>query len=889
MLGLLSCSSSQELVGPDGTPVPERRASATRMLSAGEASFRAALVSQVRYELDFDFSSPDPAFTGKLGLTFDLSKAPGAKPLTLDFSGSEVSKLTVNDTEISENGFNGKFVVLPSKHLRLGTNRVTMSFKAPYSITGDGFYRFTDPVDQRVYAYSNFEPYAANLMFPGFDQPDLKGVFRTRVIAPKDWLVTHTTLEESVRFSGPNTQLWTFGETLPMSTYVFSITGGPFEVWKKTMKTASGPMPMRLLARKSLAKFVHFEEWLRITELGIRYFEKYFDYPYPYRKYDQILVPDFNPGAMENVANVTFTEYFVNRGKESASQREKLADVILHEMAHMWFGNLVTMRWWDDLWLNESFATYMASKALVEAKTPFRDAWTAFAGSKLGSYMEDELVTTHPISTAVPDTEVAFTNFDAITYGKGASVMKQLAFYLGENEFRDGMRKYFKQFAYSNTRAVDFMNSMEAASGKDLSKWSDRWIHTAGLNSVETKLECLNGKITQLELRQKSPNTEVPLRTHKLIVGLLSVGKDGKLRAVTKLPALLEESANVKEAIGLACPALVFPNYEDHAYVKVRLGEHDIATLQKSLSQVSDATTRSQLWAILWQMTWNAELDVNTYADIVLAHAPHETDLRNSERAIQNLYGRRTYATSVLSYLPPGAKREAMGQRMEAAFEREWKRARPGSDTERMWLDAFLRAARTPAALESLAAALENPKGSNPRGRLARLLDQDRRWVAMFTLSRRGHPRAGALRAAELKRDSSQDGKMEATSSEAANPQPENKAAFFKKLTEPNSLTITEAGAITGGLFPAEDKALQEPYAEAYFAALPNIYKERSPEYARLYMAHLMPVLCTPENETRLKKFSGNTKIKNPALQRELLEAIETEQRCLRIRKRLSA
>ncbi|TPW20554.1 MAG: aminopeptidase N, partial [Elusimicrobia bacterium] len=397
---------------------------AVKGLSREEAAARAARVSDAAYRLQFVVGFDEKEFTGVTDISFNLKGAPA--PLTVDFGEGLPRKVTANGADTAFD-YNGHFLTLPPSALRKGANTVRIEYSHPYSATGSGLYRFKDPADGLVYLYSDFEPFDANLMFPCFDQPDIKAGYAVEVTAPEDWLVVSAARPERVLPAGPGARRWVFPMTKPFSTYVFSLHAGPYMEWRDDFQG----LPLGLYARRSLARFVDAEEWFTVTKQGMGFFNRYFDFPYPFGKYDQVLVPDFNSGAMENVGAVTFSERNAPRSRPTPAERLDRADVILHEMAHMWFGDLVTMAWWDDLWLNESFASYMSAVA-VDAATEFRDAWLDFnLGTKQWAYWEDQLVTTHPIEAVVPDTEVAFANFDGITYGKGASTLKQLAVLLG--------------------------------------------------------------------------------------------------------------------------------------------------------------------------------------------------------------------------------------------------------------------------------------------------------------------------------------------------------------------------------------------------------------------------------------------------------------------------
>ncbi|MCC7440834.1 MAG: aminopeptidase N, partial [Bdellovibrionales bacterium] len=489
-------------------------------LSKEEALYRSERVSDVRYELSFELertsteAGATPVFGGKAVVRFKL-KAP-AEGLTLDFVGGTQAAAVVNGTPLGEETYNGKFIALPAQALKVGENEAAVEFTHPYSSSGAGLYRFVDPEDKRVYVYTDFEPFDANQLFPCFDQPDLKATYLAEVSAPASWTVVSASRETEATDlpavegqKGEARKLWKFPVTSRFSTYIFPLHAGPYKIWtadEPATGTVEGEtIPLRLFARQSLARYVRPDDWFPATRQGFAFFQEYFASPYPFGKYDQLIVPDFNSGAMENVAAVTFSERYVKRGVPTRDDREGLAEVILHEMAHMWFGNLVTMKWWDDLWLNESFATFMAYLAAAEA-TEFTDIWQGFFDdTKQWAYWEDQLVTTHPIVAEVPDTSQAFANFDGITYGKGASALKQLSFLLSPPKFRDGVRAYMKKHAFQNTAMSDFMDSLSAASGTPLSGWTQSWLRTAGVNTISVDHACEGGKITRFLLTQSAP------------------------------------------------------------------------------------------------------------------------------------------------------------------------------------------------------------------------------------------------------------------------------------------------------------------------------------------------------------------------------------------------
>ena len=423
----------------------------------------------------------DPSHEPSHDLYKDLKEL--AQVIALDFEGGTIHSISINGAMVDPKELPGKHgsrydghrVYFNANELAAsGANRIEIGFSHPFATDGYGFERYRDPVDKQVYVYTNFEPYGAHRMFPCFDQPDLKASFELTVEAPEEWEVIANTMERDVS-TVDGRKSWAFPLSPVISPYVFALHAGPFQVWKQD---ANG-IPMRLFARRSLKPYIDPKDWFEPTKRGLEFYSGLFAYPYPYSKYDEIIAPDFTAGAMENVAAITFSERYISRSTPTTEDRRDIASVILHEMAHQWFGDLVTMKWWNGLWLNESFATFMSAKSLDEA-TDFQGSWLSFNRGKNNAYWEDQLVTTHPIEVPVSDTDQAESIFDGISYGKGASVLKQLMFYLGDDDFSEGLRRYFQKYALRNTTTHDFIKTLSEASGKDLAKWQKTWLQTSG-------------------------------------------------------------------------------------------------------------------------------------------------------------------------------------------------------------------------------------------------------------------------------------------------------------------------------------------------------------------------------------------------------------------------
>ena len=407
-------------------------------------------------------------------------------------------------------------------------NVVEIAYTNEYDHIGAGLHQFVDPEDGEEYLYTHFEPYDAHRLLPCFDQPDIKASLDLTVTAPSEWEVAANYPVVSSTDAGEGRTTHVFTETPRISTYLFAFIAGPYKRYEDTWSDAAGETSLGVLCRESIAPYFDPDEFFQVTRDGLTFFSEFFDFRYPFDKYDQVFVPEFNMGAMENVGCITFSERMIFRDPPTEIQRLNRAEVVLHEMAHMWFGDLVTMRWWNDLWLNESFATYMAYLAMEHATRWSESAWSAFhARMKAWAYEQDQLPTTHPIAGEVPDTDATFLNFDGITYGKGAAVLKQLVAFLGEDGFRDGMRDYFRTHAWGNTTLADFLAALERGSGRELGRWSEAWLETAGVNTIAPQWDVAEGAVNSFTIQQTAPSEHPTLRPHRTEIAVYDRSDSG--------------------------------------------------------------------------------------------------------------------------------------------------------------------------------------------------------------------------------------------------------------------------------------------------------------------------------------------------------------------------
>ncbi|MCX6128749.1 MAG: aminopeptidase N, partial [Proteobacteria bacterium] len=652
-------------------------AAANSLLRQSEAQLRKKQLDDIHYQLSLELPETDTPFSGQL--TIDFKFHAQGQPLRLDFSQGEVLSASIQAKPVKFS-YDGSAIYFDEKDLQSGvSNQVVVTYKHAYSKDGNGLYWFKDPVDAQVYTYTHFEPYEANKFFPCFDQPDLKATYQLTVKAPKSWTVVSASRETKILEAG-EARIWSFPPSLSFSTYLISMHAGPYKVWEDSHYR----IPLRIMARQSMAEFMPVEEWFAATRHGFDFFDKYLGYAYPFGKYDQVAVPDFNAGAMENVAAVTFSERFLVRGLRTKADVQGLAGTILHEMAHMWFGDLVTMQWWNDLWLNESFATYASTLAMAADKR-FPDTWLGFYRSKIGAYFADQLVSTHPIVSEVFDTDS--TSFDGITYGKGAAFLKQLNFYLGDEDFQKGLQIYFKQHAFKNTQLKDFIAAMERASRKDLQHFAEEWLQTAGLNTLSAKITCDKKRIKSFFLEQTAQPGQAILREHKTKVALYKLNR-GHLELIKESSVRYEGPLTAwPGAIGLACPDLVLPNQGDFDYVKVKLDRPSFQLASEHLQDLKQPMQRMMLWSAAADSLLDAEISLGDFSQFVARHLRVEKNyevLRSIEARLSRDY------LPYLQWIPDEALRNKLITEISGVYRGQMQSPDLNADIKKLSFEPYL-------------------------------------------------------------------------------------------------------------------------------------------------------------------------------------------------------
>ncbi|MDQ0633647.1 aminopeptidase N [Arthrobacter pascens] len=844
-------------------------------LTRAEARERAELIAVDSYDVSLDLTKGDTVFGTTTTVKF--TAVPGSFTF-IDAVTQTVHSVTLNGNSLDPATVSdGIRIQLPDL---AGTNELTIVADAPYMNTGEGLHRFVDPVDNEVYLYTQFEVPDSRRMFPVFEQPDLKATFRFTVTAPSHWDIisnspTPAPQEISAGDDGRSRRVWEFAPTPRLSSYVTALIAGPYQSVRSEVASSDGRViPLGVFARKSLMQYLDADNIFELTRQGFEFFEAQFGCPYPFEKYDQLFVPEFNAGAMENAGAVTILEGYVFRSKVTGAQIERRAITVLHELAHMWFGDLVTMRWWNDLWLNESFAEYMSHLAAVE-NTTFTSAWTTFASvEKSWAYRQDQLPTTHPIFAEINDLQDVEVNFDGITYAKGASVLRQLVAWVGPEQFMAGVREYFAKHGWQNTELSDLMVELEKASGRDLDQWGRLWLETAGVNTLTPELEVdAEGNLTSFAILQSAVEEWPTIRPHRLAVGFYNLNSDGKLERVHREELDVDgERTEVPALAGLAQPDLILVNDDDLAYAKVRLDEKSLATATAHLKDFNKSLPRTLVWNSAWDAARDGETPARRYVELILANVAAESD---SSVILVQL---RQLATTLNFYVAED-HREATAV---AAADRLWQMASAaagGSDAQLQFIKSFALLARSSSQLDTVAGLLEGLVTLD-----GLTVDQDLRWELLASLVAGG--RLGREQIdAELERDNTASGQNAAALAKAAIPTPEAKAAAWESIVVKGELSNALQGSAVNGFMRVLDRSLLEPYAEKYFEAVPGIVASRTHALAQQIVVGLYPaLLTTQETIDRTDGFLAALPAESAALRRMMLENRDGVARALRAR-----
>ena len=787
-----------------------------------EATERSAIIKVASYAIDLDLTTGAENFRVKTTVKFAGLK-PGATTY-IDCVGARVLSAKLNGADFDPR-FDGETIYLPAL---AAENILEIEHDGVYSNSGEGLHRFVDPADDEVYLYTQFETGDARRMYACFDQPDQKATFAISTITPDHWEIISNYAIESTKDLGSKKKFTQFATSQVISTYVTAIVAGAYTSVHDEYK-GEKTIPLGIYARKSFFKHVDAANIFEVTKQGFAYFEKTFGLAYPFGKYDQIAVAEYNWGAMENVGCVTFHEdVLIFRSKVTERNYVSRATTIHHEMAHMWFGDLVTMQWWNDLWLNESFAEW-ASYQSVSESTKYTEAWTEFNSlRKNWAYRVDQLTTTHPIATEMEDLDAVRTNFDGISYAKGASVLQQLVAHVGRDNFITGLRRYFAKHAFGNTTLKDLIDQLEAASGRDLTPWVATWLRTAGVNTLRPVI-ALNGETyASLSIKQEVPTMPVgstELRPHRLHVGLFDIQGSKLVRRTSVELDVAGALTEVTAFTGQKSADLVLINDKDQTYAKLRFDERSIATMKSHLGSLDDSLARGLIWASLWDSCRDGELSATDYIAIALAALKNESDISIVSATLGQI------DTALWAYAHP-SHRAALRLQVATAIEAALDAAKAGSDHQLQFAKGFANTAITPAQLERIKAIL----GGSITGLT---IDAELRWFLFICGVKRGVFGPADIEK-ELALDKTAHGKQYGAMAYAQIPSKDAKAKAFSSITTDDLSNTIHSYKCRGFNDPLHTEILSD-FVDQYFDVLLKVWQTKGYEIAETTATLLFP------------------------------------------------
>jgi len=838
-------------------------------ISRSEALERSEHLLVESYEVFLDVTGAGDTFFARSTITFKCNKS--GYSTFLDAVSERVISATLNGNPVNTSGFDGETIYLSNLQ---SENVLVVEVETRYSKTGEGLQKSVDPVDNEIYLYSQGETAYIRKMYPCFDQPNLKATFNLLVLAPQHWEVISNNPVETIKPDG-DSRLWQFTTTPRISTYITALIAGPY-AHVHDQYVGEKVVPLGIYLRKSLAESLDPAEIFEVTKEGFAYFEETFGLAYPFEKYDQVAVVDFNWGAMENAGVVTFREdLLVFRSRVTERSREQRAHVILHEMAHMWFGNMVTMYWWDDLWLNESFAEWSSYLALVEG-TRFKDGWTSFIiDGKSWAYNQDQLVTTHPIAVDMVDIESVNANFDGISYAKGSSVLHQLSAYVGRENFIKGLRQYFEKFAWQNTQLSDLLTELKSTSGRDLDAWSATWLKTAGINTMHPILEITDGVYSRVAIRQEAPLVPAgshEVRPHRLGVALYDL-TDGLLTIRKRAEFdTTGEITEIAELAGEKVADLFLINDGDLAYTKIRFDQSSVQTLTNHLGQITDPIARVIAWIATWDMWRDAEISTHDFSQLLLKGI-------RTEQLINVVAGLGRDLVGAVEVLSDPARRSVLRVAVATEIEGLLRGAVAGGDIQFQLARVFAGLAITSEQIEFVRSILA--------GELEGLvIDRDLHWYLTISLAERGEITRTEIDAV-LTNDPTLTGELSHAQAIAALPDPIIKAETWKSLIN-DELSTSKRAALQSGFMRARQSEILAVYVDPYFEALLQMWSNSSFDVASSNVESLYPrFVISQETLDKTDTWLNGTGAGAPEVLRRLVsEGRDSLARALRIQKR---
>jgi len=797
-------------------------------ITRNEAIQRASLVSEPVYRVSLELDGKGDTFSCFASIDF---KAIENSNTWIDLVSPKVESIWLNGEELNVSEvFDGTRIQLQKLKQN---NQLKIKAQCSYMNTGEGLHRHIDPVDKEVYIYTQFEVPDCRRVFPVFEQPDIKGVLNLTVKAPSKWTVISNTQTPNPKIIENDFSIWTFDETPNMSSYLYAICAGPYAKKTDFYEGKFGSYPLAIFVRPSLSQYLDHEEIFQVTKQGFKWFEDKFQIGYPFKKYDQVFVPEFNAGAMENVGCVTFRDEYIFRSRTTRTAYESRANTILHELAHMWFGDLVTMKWWNDLWLNESFAEWAAHWASTGA-TQYNEAWTLFhVQRKAWAYRQDQLPSTHPIAANMPDLDSVYENFDGITYAKGASALRQLVAWVGEENFLKGLKNYFEKHAWKNTELKDLLNELSISSGRELDSWSKIWLESSGATLLRPEIEVdQNNLITKLVINQEPPSAppglDPVLRPHRLALGVYEKQGEKLVRTKRIEVDVVGDKTLIKELEGIKRPDLLLVNDDDLTYAKIRLDSHSLNTATKEIASIESSLSRALIWGAVWDMVRDAEVGTGKYLDLVLAGIEKETDIGLVQQVLMQ-------CRSAIDVFADRKNRKNYNIKLASGIEKLISLAKPGSDRQLALVRTFSAVATTEEQVTKVAQILDGQLQIE-----GLIVDTDLRWALLRRLvvvGKRGEKDIEE----ELKKDDTVMGREHAAGAKAAMPSLEAKQKAWDQVINNKNLTNSELHSILAGISYMDHEEVLKNFVDKYFDSVSSLWNARTHEIGQSLVTGLFP------------------------------------------------
>ena len=855
---------------------------ATANITREEATLRSGVVKAGAYRVTVDVTGngvadPERTFTSHTELDF-VSQGGSTH---LDVIADEIRSATLDGSPLPTDEFDG--YRLPLKDLTEGSHTIVIDAVCRFSRTGEGLHRFVD-TDGKIYLYSQFETADARRMYATFEQPDQKATFQLTVLAPAHWNVFTNSRSVAGELIGEGIARFEHAPTPVISTYITALVAGEYHVVRGQITSAAGLLPASVACRASMAEFLDADRILETTQRGFDVFESTFGVPYAFDSYDQIFVPEFNFGAMENAGCVTFRDQYLFRSRVTAREMEARDNTILHELAHMWFGDLVTMRWWDDLWLNESFAewaSHFAADKIAEKYGTGANPWASFSNErKAWAYMQDQLSTTHPIAADMSDLEKVEQNFDGITYAKGASVLKLLVSFVGIEAFAKGVGSYFRKHAHGNTTLTDLLSELETASGRDLSWFTGQWLESAGVNTLRAEFEVdETGTFTRFAIVQTAPEAWPMLRTHRLGIGIYANTDNGLERVDYVETDISGERTDVPDLVGRPRRDVVLLNDGDLTFAKVRLDEMSRNTLVNGIDRLADPLARAVTWSLFWDSVRDAEIAPQELVSLALQGIGSEKDMA----AITTVLAQAAACSG--RFMAPEL-REAANMKLVTGLAGLLKDAEPGSDAQLIIAKTLIGVARSESACELIRGWLQNEEVPTDLA-----VDTDVRWLIVATLARRGVFGEEEI-ATELERDNTNTGAERAAGARAGLPTVEAKAEAWRLATADPDIPNETHRSIAMGFISYGQEDVLAPYVDAYAKLAEAISKREDGWDTRGYAAigaalrWLFPeTLATADVVERFRRYLAEGE-PTDQVRRLLSERLDEAERNLRVQER---